>query len=245
MSASHRRAHRCACVLFTVLLATVSARATPPETARGRVERTHAAPLPDYVVRPIDGAPGRRPVALYLHGLCGDPGNGCGYFRAGVIERAWLVCPSAPVACPGHGATWATSGGSQRATLTRALADLARREPSGVDLGAPGVLIGFSQGAYVARDLLRAWRGRFTGVAFIGAYVAPTRAELEAAGVRRVVLAAGRRDGTHAALVTAAQRLEREGFPVRFLDLGPVGHTYAPAPGTPGWRDALAWLGGG
>jgi hypothetical protein len=39
-----------------------------------------------------------------------------------------------------------------------------------------------------------------------------------------------------------ARRLQAEGHAARFLDLGRVGHTYVPAPDSPGWREALAWL---
>ncbi|MDB4929801.1 MAG: hypothetical protein JWM10_2285, partial [Myxococcaceae bacterium] len=106
----------------------------------------------------------------------------------------------------------------------------------------PGVLIGFSQGAYEAWRQARARPGRWRGAAFIGAYVHLRRAELEAAGLRRVVLAAGRRDGSRATMVAAAESLRAEGFPVRFVDLGAAGHDYIPGRGSEGWREALAWL---
>lgn len=60
--------------------------------------------------------------------------------------------------------------------------------------------------------------------------------------MRRVVLAAGRYDMTRRTLEETARRLDGEGFPVRFVDLGAVGHTFVPARGATGWRDALAWL---
>lgn len=68
------------------------------------------------------------------------------------------------------------------------------------------------------------------------------RAELEAAGLRRVVLAVGRSDGSRARMRATAEALRAEGFPVRFVDLGPMGHGYVSGPGGEGWRAALAWL---
>jgi len=125
----------------------------------------------------------------------------------------------------------------------RAMVDAAARlSPGGVDRQQPGVLLGFSQGAYIADAVLRASPGRWRGVAFVAAFVNLSRASLERRGVRRVVLAAGRRDMTRSSLEATAQRLQREGFPARFVDLGAVGHTCAPSRSSPGWRDALAWL---
>lgn len=88
------------------------------------------------------------------------------------------------------------------------------------------MLIGFSQGAYEAWSQARARPGRWRGAAFIGAYVHLRRAELEAAGLRRVVLAVGRYDGSRATMRATAESLRAEGFPVRFVDLGARGHGY-------------------
>lgn len=184
-----------------------------------------------------------RPVTVYLHGLCGGPENGCPRFRDGVTERSWLLCPRAPARC-GPGASWGAPNAARLASIARITSAAERLAPGGVDRSTPGVLIAFSQGAYVAGDILRASRGRWRGVAFIAADVHLTREGLERAGVRRVVLAAGRRDMTRRALEATASRLAAEGFPVRFVDLGAVGHTYVPTRSSEGWGDALSWLWG-
>lgn len=205
------------------------------------VERVNIEGAPNYFVRPSDTSEAR-PVTVYLHGICGTPVNGCPQFADGVADRSWLLCPRAPVACEGGGAAWNAGVRASEAMVNRLVHETSRLAPGAVDQSNPGVLIGFSQGAYAAERLLRASPGRWRGVVFIGGFIHATRAQLEARGVRRAVFAAGRYDMTRATLEETARRLQREGFPARFVDLGSVGHTYVPARNVAGWHDALAWL---
>jgi len=208
-----RSTPRCACALACVALASTTAA----QSLRA-LEPVATPTTPAFVVRPDDLSVAR-PIAVYLHGLCGGPESGCRYFRRVVGERAWLLCPSAPRAC-GGGATWQGPQRDRLGAVERVVAAAARRSPGGVDRARPGVLIGFSQGAYEAWRQVRATPGRWRGAAFIGAYL----------HLRRATLAAN------------AESLRAEGFPVRFVDLGAVGHTYAAGRGGSGWREALAWL---
>jgi predicted esterase len=104
------------------------------------------------------------------------------------------------------------------------------------------VIVGFSQGAYVALDLVRARLGRYRGLVLIGADVEPAKVLLDAAGVGRIVLAAGALDASYAPLQRAAARLRREGMDVRFVDLGRIGHSYQTTD-KEALRDAIAWAG--
>jgi acetyl esterase/lipase len=235
---STRRTLWCACAFACAALASTSVHAQSQRS----LEAVPTATTPAFVVRP-DDVSAARPVAVYLHGLCGGPARGCGYFRRAVGARSWLLCPSAPRRC-GGGASWQGPLRARVAAVQRVVDAAAARSPGAIDRGAPGVLIGFSQGAYEAWWQARSRPGRWRGAAFIGAYVHLRRAELEAAGLRRVVLAAGRRDGSRATLAATAERLRAEGFPVRFVDLGAAGHDYVSGAGGDGWRDALAWLAG-
>jgi predicted esterase len=136
-----------------------------------------------------------------------------------------LVCARADIACPAGGAMW-SSGPRALSRIEAAVESAAESSEGRLDPNAPRVLVGFSQGAYVALRAVRRAPGRYPSVLLIGAFVKPTRKELEAAGVVRLTLAAGDLDGSAATMRASAARLRREGFDARFVSLGRVGHTY-------------------
>lgn len=182
-----------------------------------------------------------RPLTVvYLHGVHGRAENGCPWFRSGASELGWLVCPEGaePEA---HGtASWGGDVIKQNAVVTRA-----RRAAETMGASSePGVAVGFSQGGYVALDLVKAHLGHFKGLVLIAAPEAhPSASKLHDAGVVRVALAAGSFDAAHGPLVEDAKRLASEGMETRFFDLGHVGHTYA-SEDPARLRDAIAWAGG-
>src|SRR5205814_9579966 len=116
-----------------------------------------------------------RPAVVYLHGMCGEPQNGCPWFAEGASSFGWLVCPRANATCgtPGVGSptgpSWSGSPAERRATVDAALAAAAREHPNEIDLGARTVLVGFSQGAYLALDLALATPAKYKGLLLIGA----------------------------------------------------------------------------
>ena len=178
-------------------------------------------------------------TVVYLHGIHGLPQNGCPWLRSGASELGWLVCPAANTQLSNGTFSWGGTVAAQREVVARA--ERAAQE-SGADPDAANVLVGFSQGAYVALDLVHAHLGRVRGLVLIGADVAPSRAMLEAAGVSRIVLAAGDLDGASAPMKRAAARLVREGMDARFVSLGPIGHSYETTE-KEALRDAIVWSG--
>ncbi|HWL88408.1 MAG TPA: hypothetical protein VNO21_21545, partial [Polyangiaceae bacterium] len=109
------RAPRAMAILCLVCLVVMAvdmawgAEALHPPTGGERLTlKTH--PLPVYAFLPKSRAPddsasssnsspespAPRPLTIYLHGMCGEPAHGCGYFRHGVSDASWLLCPSAP-----------------------------------------------------------------------------------------------------------------------------------------------------
>lgn len=177
---------------------------------------------------------------VYLHGIYGRPEHGCPWFRNGASELGWLVCPEGNVRSANGTASWGADVLAQSAVVSRALQTA---EANGAS-SDPGVVIGFSQGGYVAVNLVKAHRARFRGLVLIAAPEQhPSAAMLREAGVERVALAAGRYDMAYAPLVADAKRLQAEGIATRFYDLGHVGHTYA-AEDANVLHDAIAWAGG-
>ena len=178
-------------------------------------------------------------TVIYLHGRHARVANGCPWFRGGASELGWLVCPEGVEEQPDGSWSWGADVFAQGAivnrTLRAAVANGATREP--------GVAVGFSQGSYVAVDLVKARLARFRGLVLLGAEMHPNAQTLRDAGVKRIALGAGRLDGAHDSLVEEARRLDGEGLEARFFELGRVGHTYV-VDDTSVLRDAIAWAGG-
>ncbi|MCW5832604.1 MAG: hypothetical protein KIS78_09365 [Labilithrix sp.] len=188
---------------------------------------------------PSAEAAARPMTVVYLHGIHGRAENGCPWFRGGASELGWLVCPEAVHREPSGTASWGADVLEQSAVVARALRAAEAKGAS----AEPGVAVGFSQGGYVALDLVKTQRARFRGLVLIAAPAHPSAAKLREAGVVRVALASGSRDAAYAPLVEDAARLQREGIETRFYDLGAVGHTYAAEDATT-LREAIAWAGG-
>lgn len=190
--------------------------------------------------RASSASPAKPITVVYLHGIHGRAENGCPWLREGASLVGWLVCPRANEHLANDTFSWAGSVAEQHAVVARAER---AAQAQGADPESAGVLVGFSQGAYVALDLVRARLGRHRGLVLIGAGVEPSRDMLVAAGIDRIVLAAGDLDGASPSMQRAAARLRREGMAVRFVSLGRIGHSYATTE-TEALRDAIAWAGG-
>jgi predicted esterase len=178
-------------------------------------------------------------TVVYLHGVHGRAENGCPWLREGASELGWLVCPEANEHLANDTYSWTGSVVEQRAIVARA--EKAARA-QGADPESAGVLVGFSQGAYVALDLVRAHLGHYRGLVLIGADVTPSHAMLASAGVDRVVFAAGDLDGASAPMQRAADQLRRDGMDARFVSLGRIGHSYETT-NKDALSDAIAWVG--
>lgn len=201
-----------------------SSPTTIDDTVRARAaSRTHAVPV------------------IYLHGARGLAAKGCPWMRPGASDVGVLVCPEAIVPAEGGTWSWGSDVSKQAVVVDDALA-AARAAGASTE---PGVAVGFSQGSYVALDLVKTGRAKFRGLVLIGAEMHPSAERLHAAGVTRIVLAAGSQDAAYASMKEEAAKMANAtaGLEVRFVDLGHVGHTYA-AEDTDALRDAIAWAAG-
>jgi predicted esterase len=236
-----------------VRVTATASRTTRDETARAKLEagprelRESGAtilafpPAPAASASPSasDAPSSRALIVVYLHGIHGLPANGCPWLRDGATELGWLVCPEANERLSNGTFSWGGTVAAQREVVARAER---AAQAQGADPAAANVLVGFSQGAYVALDLVHAHLGRYRGLVLIGADVTPSRRLLEEGGVSRIVLAAGDLDGASGPMKRAAEQLRREGIDVRFVSLGRIGHSYA-TPEKDALRDAIVWAG--
>ena len=163
--------------------------------------------------------------------------NGCPHFDG---APGWLVCPQANTVCSNGGSAWGGSTDDKAALVDRAVASARARWPASAS--APVVLVGFSQGAYVAMDVARARPSRYAGLLLLGADTSDT-ARLRAARVARVALVDGAYDMMSAKMQRTPQALAPFGVAARFASLGTVGHTYVGADGTDDvLTSMLGWL---
>ena len=220
-----------------------SSRTTRDETPRAKYPTKPLALREDgktiLAFPPRRPAPSKSLTVVYLHGIHGRAENGCPWLREGSSELGWLVCPEANEHLANGTFSWAGTTADQRAVVARAER---AAQAQGADPTSASVLVGFSQGAFVALDLTARHLGRYRGLVLIGADVAPSRAMLDASGVDRIVFAAGDLDGSSAPMKRAAEHLRREGMDARFVSLGRIGHSYE-TPEKEALRDAIVWAG--
>ena len=194
------------------------------------------------VAYPAQPSPEKKAPIVYLHGICGKPDRGCDSLAAEATRFGPFVCPRANTAC-GQNSTWSGATFAQLETVDRAMDLVAAHTHGALDVGRAGILVGFSQGAYAAVPLVLARPGRFRALLLVGANVSIDPKRLLAAGVTRVVLAAGQYDGTYPAMRKIYAGLQRTALESRFVDLGPVGHTFEPSVDrTDAMHDAWTWL---
>ncbi|HEY2517834.1 MAG TPA: hypothetical protein VGI39_43490 [Polyangiaceae bacterium] len=192
---------------------------------------------PVFGAPPPLGAPGTA-TFVYLHGICGLTINGCPHFDG---APGWLACPQANQRCANGGSSWSGSVDDKIALVDHALEAVRTRWPESTN--APVVLVGFSQGAYVAMDLASAQPGRYAGLVLLGADTEGGLARLRASRVSRVALACGAYDMMFPKMRATAAELAPFGVAARFGSLGSVGHTYAAADGTDATLTGLlAWV---
>ena len=229
---------------------------TEAPTKRAPAAKPEAPPLPTGPVVLTDdrgtanvlayparrAAPAPRAPVVMLHGMCDEPEWECPHFASSTTDRGFLVCPRANLRCDGGGSIW--SGDARfKASIEASIARVAAEYPAHVDAGASRTLIGFSLGAIRAVELANSGEGRWRSVIAIGAKVHPSAGQLRRAGVERMVLAAGDHDMMKWHMVGEAKRLARAGFPVAFMSMGKIGHTF-PRDIEARMKRALAWADG-
>jgi len=204
---------------------------------------------PIEVYPPISKEP-RSPFVVVLHATCMQPASVCDWFGSAGRDSGWLVCPSGNSTCYGE-PDWNGSGPEKAAFLAKALAKVEERVPTFVD-ERPGVLIGWSRGAYAARDILDASLSdakssslakKFRGLVLLAAHVTPQISKLKKAGITRVVMAAGDYDGSRPTMTAAVAALRAGGLEARYVSLGKVAHVW-PMDFEARMREHIAWAAG-
>lgn len=195
------------------------------------------------VYPPLEEKP-HAPLLVLLHATCMQPAPICDTFGHAGRETGWLVCPSGNSTCYGE-PDWYGTGEAKAAFLASALTKVEARVPTFLEEGN-GVLIGWSRGAYAARDILYsenpAVMHRFRGLVLMAAAVTPDPAKLKKAGIHRVVMAAGDLDGSQPTMTAAVTKLKAAGLEARWVSFGKIPHVW-PQDFEARMREPIAWAG--
>lgn len=161
---------------------------------------------------------------VFFHGMWAGPEDSCGYFERAATPFGFLVCPrgNAP---NGEGRMWTGNYATVAPSVRAALRGAEALAPGKLDRSG-GTLVGYSNGAYFAAEVAMSEPGRWTGLVLLSMRLEFDVGRLRAAGVKRVVLAAGDHDGAHASMRALAHSTNAAGLPTRFMSLGPGGHEF-------------------
>jgi predicted esterase len=117
----------------------------------GEPMRLEVPGQPDaYYYRPARRGP--MPVLMYLHGRGGNPAEDCRKWARVATQFGWVVCPQGPDDRGGGARAWNNSVPAGKQATDAALAALRAKYKKRV-ASRGHILIGFSEGAFVAMQL--------------------------------------------------------------------------------------------
>jgi hypothetical protein len=192
------------------------------------------------VYPPLRARDKEAPLVVFLHATCMQPLDVCDFWNEGGRDASFLVCPAGPARCAGE-PDWAGTPKEKATALGAALRAVDASFGPWIDHGRGDVLVGYSRGAFAARDILYEGTSRFRGLILLSAAVAPDPTKLKAAGIQRAVLATGELDGSKKTMLHAVDKLNAAGIATRFVSLGRIGH-WLPRNLEGILRDAIAWV---
>jgi predicted esterase len=198
-----------------------------------------------YFYKPRSKA--RRPVLLYLHGRGGNALEDCRKWARVARQFGWIVCPEGPAATDTGGRSWNNDAGTARMIVDATMAAL-REEFKGRLRMRGNVLIGFSEGAFIAQQiglhdpahwsrwLILAGNDRY----WLGD--APQLLEQNHSKIRRVVLFTGENDDVAENTKRAGEMLKTAKIPVRVRIVPGLGHEVPADRMITNYRRPLRWL---
>jgi predicted esterase len=234
-------------VALVALIALIAPRAA---WAKGRKA------VPEPLRLPVPGAPdayyyrpqgkGLQPILMYLHGRGGRPAADCQKWARVGTAFGWVVCPSGPGDNGNGGRTWLGPGDAQR-VIDGAVTALRAKYKGRVQL-RDNLLIGFSEGAFVAMNVGLKNQRRWTKWLILGASdqywggAVDEELEKKARKVQRVYLLTGERDGVAPKTKRVADALRKLKVPVKVNIVSGLGHEVPSDKMITTYRRPLLWL---
>ena len=220
--------------------------------------RAHSAPTaPDPMVLEVPGFPdayyvkprskAKRNVVLYLHGRGGNAFEDCRKWARVARIFGWVVCPQGPSPTETGGRTWNNDADSARRIVEATLAALEEKYKGRVREKG-NVLIGFSEGAFVAQQIGMRDPARFSRWLILAANDhywfgdAPQLLEQNASKIQRVYLYTGENDQVAENTRRAGEMLKSAHVKVKVKIVPGLGHEVPADRMITNYRRPLRWL---
>ena len=203
---------------------------------------------PAYFFEPTGpGRAGMRPVIVYLHGRGAEPKHYCKRWARVARNLGWLICPSGPEDRGDGKRGWNNNWYSGRGLVMNAIEALRKKYGRRVQLRG-NVLVGFSEGAFVAMNVglreprtFNRWLILGADTDYWGAVGGNTLPEASGR-VKKVYLITGRRDDVVGDADKVKKWLTSAGVPVRVSTPSDMGHEVALESKPAMYQSALRWL---
>ena len=225
--------------------------------AAGNAHAKPAGAIPDPLTLEVPGFPdayyyrphskAQKPVLMYLHGRGGNPFEDCRKWAKVALQFGWVICPAGPVDRGNGEHEWANSADAALQTSNATLAALRSKYKSRVRTKG-NVLIGFSEGAFVAQQVGLREPGKWSKWLILAANDhywfgdAPQLLAQNRKKIRRVYLFTGELDMMAENTVRAGEMLKKENIPVKVQIFPGLGHDVPADRMVANYRRPLRWL---
>ena len=237
----------------TALLVVLGALVCGPRSAQAK----EAPATPDAMVLDVPGFPeayyykprskARRRVLVYLHGRGGNPFEDCRKWARVARQFGWVVCPQGPATTDTGGRAWSNDADTARKIVDATFAALAEKYKGRVRARG-NVLIGFSEGAFIAQQLGMRDPSRWNRWLILAANDrywfgdAPQLLEQNHSKIRRVYLFTGEDDQVAENTVRAGEMLKTAHIHVKVKIAPGLGHEVPADRMITNYRRPLRWL---
>jgi predicted esterase len=229
---------------FALFLWAIPASARTRELGEPLLLEVPGAPSA-YYYRPV--GKGLRPILMYLHGRGANPQEDCRKWARVGTAFGWVVCPQGAEDRGGGSRAWANSADSGQHIIDAAVVALRAKYKGRVQL-RNNILIGFSEGAFIAQQVgikePQKWSRWLILAASDRYWVGEPQKTLEDARskLRRVFLLTGEQDGVVENTKTAGEMLRSAHVRTRIRIVPNMGHEVPPDRMMSNYRRPLLWL---
>lgn len=220
-------------------------------------EAREAQSTPDPMVLEVPGASeayfykprskARRRVLLYLHGRGGNPYEDCRKWARVARQFGWVVCPQGPATTDSGGRAWSNDADTAKRIVDATLVALSDKFKGRIRARG-NILIGFSEGAFIAQQIGLRDPSRWSRWLILAANDrywfgdAPQLLEQNRSKIRRVYLFTGEDDQVAENTKRAGEMLKTAHIHFKVKIVPGLGHEVPADRMITNYRRPLRWL---